>query len=509
MKKNKLILLLGLLLMVLAPMMPVSAQEDIFTYAIDGDPMSLNPVTVSDRWGLTTVNMIYSPLIRVEGDGSQKYELAKDLEVSEDGKTITVSLRDDVKWSDGQAFTAEDVVFTYEKKADKANGNADSLWIGDQAIEVEAKDDHTVVFHLPEANAAAVNNIATETYIMPKHVFEQEADFSVNKLKAAPVGTGPYQLKEYRRGEYLSFEANESYYGGPANIKNIVFRIISNADTKKVALQKGEVDAAIIMPKEIADFDEDQIASYPYSENRVGYIGVNANTVKDQKLRQAIFFALNRDELNQAIYLDSKYYNNVYSFLPPHNPYYTDEVEQYQQDLEKAKSLLNESDAGQVNLTLGYTADDPNQTIQATLIQQYLQQAGIPVELKGVDGASLYSTLAKDDQTDYDLFIGGYIMGTDPDFYAALYKSDGSYNTFNLANEKVDQLFEQGAKELDDNKRQEIYHQLQKEVADSAVIFPMVDNQRIFAVNKRIGNVEAAKFVPIYTMEDMSKLTFN
>ena len=100
-------------------------------------------------------------------------------------------------------------------------------------------------------------------------------------------------------------------------------------------------------------------------------------------------------------------------------------------------------------------------------------------------------------------------MGTDPDFYAALYKSDGSYNTFNLANEKVDQLFEQGAKELDDNKRQEIYHQLQKEVADSAVIFPMVDNQRIFAVNKRIGNVEAAKFVPIYTMEDMSKLTLN
>ena len=79
MKKNKLILLLGLLLMVLAPMMPVSAQEDTFTYAIDGDPMSLNPVTVSDRWGLTTVNMIYSPLIRVEGDGSQKYELAKDL----------------------------------------------------------------------------------------------------------------------------------------------------------------------------------------------------------------------------------------------------------------------------------------------------------------------------------------------------------------------------------------------------------------------------------------------
>ena len=263
MKKNKLILLLGLLLMVLAPLMPVSAQEDTFTYAIDGDPMSLNPVTVSDRWGLTTVNMIYSPLIRVEGDGSQKYELAKDLEVSEDGKTITVSLRDDVKWSDGQAFTAEDVVFTYEKKADKANGNADSLWIGDQAIEVEAKDDHTVVFHLPEANAAAVNNIATETYIMPKHVFEQEADFSVNELKAAPVGTGPYQLKEYRRGEYLSFEANESYYGGPANIKNIVFRIISNADTKKVALQKGEVDAAIIMPKEIADFDADQIATYP------------------------------------------------------------------------------------------------------------------------------------------------------------------------------------------------------------------------------------------------------
>lgn len=207
--------------------------DDTFTYAISGDPLSINPITTSDRWGLTTTNMIFSPLIRVEGDGSHKFELAEDIQVSEDGLTITVKLKEGVTWSDGEPFTAEDVVFTYETKADKANGNADKLWVGDQPIEVVAVDDHTVEFKLPEVNAAAVNNIATETYIIPKHIYEGEPDFSVNELQASPVGTGPYKLKEYRQGEYLAFEANESYYDGTPKIKNIVFRIIANADTAK------------------------------------------------------------------------------------------------------------------------------------------------------------------------------------------------------------------------------------------------------------------------------------
>uniref|UniRef100_UPI001EE705E8 ABC transporter substrate-binding protein n=1 Tax=Streptococcus suis TaxID=1307 RepID=UPI001EE705E8 len=91
----------------------------------------------------------------------------------------------------------------------------------------------------------------------------------------------------------------------------------------KVALQTGEVDAAFVLPSDIQDLSTDTITTYAYSENRVGYLGLNTSTeeLKDVKVRQALLYALNKEEFNQAAYLDKKYYENPYSFLPVANPY--------------------------------------------------------------------------------------------------------------------------------------------------------------------------------------------
>ncbi len=485
-----------------------TGAADTFTYAISGDPTSLNPINTSDRWGLTVTNMIYSPLVRVEGDGTLKNELAQDVKTSEDGLTVTVDLKPDIKWSDGQPLTADDVVFTYEQKVKKENGNADSLWVADKPITVEKVDDDTVDFKLPSVSGAAVNNIATETYIIPKHIFEKEADFSVNELSAKPVGTGPYKLTEYKRGEYLRFEANDSYYGGKPQIKNVTLRIIASADTTKVALQKGEVDASFVLPSDIADLDAKTITTYPYSENRIGYLGLNTQTdnLKDVKVRQAVLYALDKAELDKAAYLDSQYYEEPVSILPPANPFATKDVEAYQTDTNKAAALLKEAGVSDLKLTLGFSSSDPAQTIQATLIQQQLQKAGITVDLQGGDGTAIFAELKKAGSTKYDLFLGGYIMGNDPDLYSALFKSGGSANYFQYASATTDELFEKGAAELDETKRKEIYNQLQGQIAEDAVIYPIVDNKKILAVNNRITDVEKAGLIPIYTFEDLSKL---
>ena len=485
------------------------AATDTFTYGISGDPTSLNPVTVSDRWGLTAMNMIYSPLVRIEGDGSQKMELAESVEQAADGKSVTVKLKQDIKWSDGEGLTADDVVFTYEQKSKKENGNADSLLVNGEPVDVEKVDEYTVKFNLPSVSAAAVNNIATETYIMPEHVFKDEKDFSGNELAADPVGTGPYKLTNYKRGEYLQFEANENYYGGKANIDKVTLRIIANADTTKVALQKGEIDGSFLLPNNIEDIKKSDVATYEYSENRVGYVGVNNNSenLKDQKVRQAVFFALNRDELNKAAYLSEDYYDNAYSFLPPNNPFATDDLEKYETNVEKSKELLKEAGVENLKINLAFTSDDPVQTIQATLMQQQLQKAGITLELAGGDGTAIYAEMQKPDTTKYDLFMGGYIMGNDPDLYSALFKSDGSANTFHYQNDKTDELFNAGAVELDETKRQDIYNELQQQLADQATIYPIVDSKKVLAVNNRIGNVEDAGLIPIYTFEDISKLS--
>ncbi len=126
--------------------------------------------------------MIYSPLVTVEADGTTQNVLAESVEPAEDGLSLTVHLKQDVKWSDGEDFTADDVVFTYEQKVKKENGNADSLWVDHQPIAIEKVDEYTVKFVLPTPSAAAISNIATETYIIPEHIFKDVSDFSVSEL---------------------------------------------------------------------------------------------------------------------------------------------------------------------------------------------------------------------------------------------------------------------------------------------------------------------------------------
>lgn len=486
-----------------------ASTKKSFTYAIDSDPSSLNPINTSDRWGLTVTNLIYSPLVRIEADGTQKNELAQKVETAADGKSVTVKLKKNIKWSDGKPLTADDVVFTYEQKIKKENGNYDNLWIDDQPITVKKVDDQTVLFTLPQKSAAAVSNIVTETYIIPKHVYQNEQDFTANELKATPVGTGPYVLKEYKRGEYLRFEANPNYYGGKAGIKTLTLRIISNSNTAKVALQKGEVDAAVILPSDIKNLKGKAITAYPYSESRIGYMGLNTHSSKlsQVEVRQAILYALKKSDLNQAAYLDKKYYNTPTSILPPSNPYADKNVETYQTDVAKAKKLLKAAGVSNLNLTIGYNAADPAQTLQATLIQQQLQKVGVSVTLAGGDGTAVFTELRKAGQTKYDLFLGGYIMGNDPSQYSRLFVTGGASNYFQYSNTEVDQLFAKGLQELDQSKRKTIYNQLQAKLAKDAVIYPIVDNKKIIAINNRIKGVNQAKLISIYTFEDASKLT--
>lgn len=485
-----------------------TVNNQTFTYAISGEPSSTNPITTSDRWGLTVTNMIYSPLIRVEGDGSKKYELAESTKLSEDGLTLTVRLRKDVKWSDGEAFNADDVVFTYQTRAKKENGNYSKMWIGNQQIQVVKVDDYTVEFKFPSVSSASVENVANETYILPEHVYNQVSDFSVNDLGIKPVGTGPYKLVEHKRGEYFQFEANEHYYGGKPSIKTIVLRIISSNDTAKLALQKGEVDAAVVLPSDVADLDKQTITAYPYSENRVGYMGLNTKTkeLSDKKVRQAILYALNKNEMNKAAYLSENYYQTPYSILPPNNSFTINDVAKYEQNIEKAKILLKEAGVSQLKLKLGYSATDPAQSLQATLIQQQLQQIGVNVELAGGDSSAVFTELRKKGSTQYHLFLGGYIMGNDPDLYKALFAPGARSNYFQHDSETVGELFAKGAVELDATKRKEIYNTLQQTIAEDAIIYPIVDNRRILAINNRIDNVEKAGLAPIYSIEDMSKL---
>ena len=484
-----------------------TSADNTFTYAISGDPgESTNVITSSSRWDLSTIKLIYSPLYMYNADGINWF-LATDYS-TEDNLTYTFNLRDDVKWSDGEDFTADDVVFTYSEMEKEENlGWAYSQLVYDQGtVEITKVDDYTVSFTFPFETPTALEMLS-QIFIMPEHIYKDVTDYEHNDYNLNSVGTGPYQAVEYVPGSYVKFKRNDSYFKGTPNIENIVFRIIENSDTAILALQSGEVDAYQAIPSEVdkIDLEANNLTTYSYSEGRVGYLMFNAKNVPDQKVRQAILFALNKDDLNKAAYLSEEFYLTPYTFLPPTSQFYSTDVEQYKQNVETSKKLLEEAGVKDLTLKLGYSGSDPAQSSWALLIQQQLAEVGVTVELDAADATAL-SAQMHDSENDYDLYFGGYIMGIDPDTFACLFESDAAYNYMYYQAPEIDKLFKAGREETDKDKRVEIYNELQAEIQDLATFYPITSNNKILVVNKRIEGIEDATLVPVYTFEDTSLL---
>jgi peptide/nickel transport system substrate-binding protein len=489
-----------------------SKKPDTFIYGIDGDPgNAVNVISTGDRYGLMEIKTLYSPLYMYNGKDDVKYFLAESMTPSADFLTYTAKLRKDVKWHDGQPFTADDVVFTYEQMLKEENGGwaRSQLIFNNKPVKVEKVDDYTVKFTLPEVSIGAFEALGN-IFIMPKHVYEGETNIANSSKNATPVGTGPYKLKEYKAGESVTFEKNDDYFLGAPKISKVVYRIIMDANTATMALQKGEINALAIQPADASKLKgSSNVTLKPYEEGRIGYLAFNLSSkaVQAKEVRQAIAFGLNRDEINTASYVSTEFSKPAYSILPKKATYFTDNVEKHNFDTKKAKDMLSKTGVSNLKLKLAFIANNPIQQKQAAVIQQNLQAVGVDVQLVGMDATALSKKL-QSVQTDFDMYLNGYIMGIDPDTFNSLFVTDGEANYMHYSNTKVDELFNQGRVEKDNAKRKAIYEDIQKMIIDDAAFYPLTENKRILAIDSRIKGIDDAGLVPVYTFEDMSKLAY-
>ena len=478
-----------------------------FTYAIAGDTgNTLNPLTADDRYGLMTCKVIYSPLYYINLDGTVDYILAESMEANEDGTVWTLKLKPDLKWSDGEALTADDVIFTI----DAQNENSALLYVNNEPVTMEKVDDLTVAFHLPTPSASIFELLSAEMWMLPQHYFEPKGTFDVNMLEESPVCSGPYVLEKYETGQYLQFQKNPNYVLGEASIDSVVYRVVQNEDTATLALQNGEVDAWMAStPQQLLPYENnDSFKIYHYSEGRVAYMAMNPTSEKmqDADYRKGILYALDKNEIMQAAYTDPSFYELTNTFLPPVNEYYDDtSVELYTKDLEKAKELTA---GGPTDINIMYLASDTMQERMALTIQASLKEIGINVELNGVESAAWSAAYLDKENDTFDLFLGGYIMGIDPNLYAPLFSSEVD-SSFRFSRPDSDELWIQADQAADSADRTALYAEIQKLIQDEAIFYPLGSNNRALVAAAKVGNVEEAGLVPIYSIKDLSKLTLN
>lgn len=478
---------------------------------VAADPVILNPNYAGDRVSLTIDQALYAPLFQVN-NGKKTYYLADSLTPSADNLTYTLKLKSGLTWHDGQKLTADDVVFTINSILDEKQNSflRSNLIIGGKPIQAVKVDDLTVEFKLPQV-APAFEATLVQISPIPKHIFENEADIEKSPKNAAPVGSGPFKFKEYKTGEYLTLERFDNYFGGKPHLDTVTYRIAKDTNSANLALQNGEINVKYLDPQDVPTFQAtNNFDILPYSEGRLAYLLFNANSDRGElakkEVREALSYALSRDELITTAYTSNEYAEPAKSFVTPDGLFFTNDVTSYDNDVAKAKELLEK--AGVSNLKLRFITTSGNKVQEAVslYVQQKLKAIGVDVELQSIDASAYSQRFTDKNAKDFELALAGYIMGYDPDAYRILYSSKESSNYSHYNNPEVDKLFEEGAAEADTTKRGEIYKKAQEIVAQDAPIYPIAYTKTIVAVSKNYGGIEEAVLKPVVIFEDLSKI---
>jgi peptide/nickel transport system substrate-binding protein len=481
----------------------------MMVFGIGDDPKILHPFYATDRVTMTIDNALFDPLFVRDGNET-RYYLAENVSVSEDNLTYTVKLKEGVKWHDGENLTADDLIFTLEKLIDeKQNANAYQNFIIDgKPISFEKVDDLTVKIILPEVSVPFIETLAGVTPIA-KHIFEGEEDFTKSEKNENPIGTGSFKMREWNKGESIILERFDDYHNGKPHLDQVVYRVVADSNAANVAFENGEISVRYIDVNEYEKYqNSNDFKVYGFDEGMLNYMAfkLNNDDLKDKKVRQAIAYALDKEEIIKGAYDSLEYAVPAYTVLTPQTLYYTEDVNKYEHNVELAKDLLKESGKENIKLTLGYISTSKEQEKEALIIQQKLKEIGIELELMPLDRGAFYQKLFEPDNRDFDLVFNGYIMGQEPDSYKLIFTKGGPYNFVGYENEEMDKMWIQGPIEIDKAKRQELYENIQKQIMDEMIQYPICYPKALIAVSGNIGGVEESKLMPIFIFEDLSKL---
>ena len=354
-----------------------SGGDGTFVFAGSAEPSSLDPAFASDGETFRVARQMFEGLVGVEpGTADPAPLLAESWDVSEDGLEYTFHLKEGVKFHDDTDFNAEAVCFNFDRWHDwtglAAHENLSYYYkvvfggTGDDSLYAScaASDDATAVVTLKEPIPELVPALSLPSFAMQSpEALEQFGADEVEGTSDAPqlteygnehpVGTGPYEFKEWKSGESVTLTANDTYWGEIADVKTIVFTVIADGTARRQALEAGDIDGYdLVAPADVDALKEGGYTILDRDAFNILYLGMNQaqKPLDDIKVRQAIAHAIDKDGLVQAALPEGT--EPATQFVPEIVTGFSEDVQNYEYDPEKAKALLKE--AGQENLEIEF-----------------------------------------------------------------------------------------------------------------------------------------------------------
>ena len=425
------------------------------------EPTSLDP-TADATASIATclLNNVYEGLVRLDGGGRIVGNLARSWDVSADGATVTFHLAQGVKWHDGAAFSAQDVVYSWTRAKDAANKNPHAdYWVPVQSV--SAPDDHTIkvtlsaysdnwLFHMGAGSACIVSQA------------------SAANNKTTPVGTGPFKFSTWNRGSSLQLIRNDAYWGKKPLLKDVEFRFIGDANAMNNSLTAGDIDAIgqVGGPEQLQAFASNQNFTVTKGAPS-GKVMVSMNNksapLSDKRVRQALYAAIDRKAWIDGI--QAGYGQPIGSHSAPNagEPYYVDETSVNTFDVSRSKQLLAAAGkASGLTLRLAQISAFPYAVRGSDILNSQLKAVGVTLNITPMEFPRWLNTVFLPPQ-DYDLTIINHVEERDIGNYGNP-KYYWGYDNPTVAGQ-----LKQADAEPNEGKRKSLYGEVLKTLADEAV----------------------------------------
>ena len=437
--------------------------------------------------------------------------LADSWDVSEDGLTYTFHLHEGVTFHNGDAFTADDVVYTVNRMMDPATlakntdiyygivAGAADFYDGkaDSVSGVVALDDNTVQFTLEQAYAPFLSCLATPGgSIFNRESTEGVEDFGVNP--AVCFGTGPFQVTGWELGSRVTLKANPDYFKGAPQIDGITLDIVSDADTQRMMFEEGDID--------VFNFDyaesqlqwfldngyEDQIVSGSRAGTYYFMFNTTIEPLNDPEVRKALQMAIDRQGILDALYSgEGKVLN---TFIPEGVLSHNDDATEIPYDPEQAKAKLAE--AGYPNgfdMEIAIMADSNTALNVSTIIQSYLQQIGVRAEIKQYDESSYYDIRRDGELPSYYNTWSADFNDPDNFLYTFFSRKNTKGRSINYDNQEIMDLLEEARVMVDFDARMAAYQTIDDAVVhQDAITLPLYQRNHLFCLNPRVQGFKVA-----------------